>query len=235
MSELHGKRVLVAGGTGNVGRHLVRAQLEAGATVLVPTRSREKLEALLGMLEEPGRDRVVGLQGDITDGAEAAAMLERAGPVDGAVASMGGFVAAPSILEASEADVRRALDGYLLAHVAVARTLVPHLRERSGGYVVVNGPLAFDPSFSGAGLVSIATAAQAMLARVLMRENAEEAVRINELVIYSSFGWGNDEKNAVTGMDIGRYAAYLLSDPGAGVRGETIHLRSVEVARAIAG
>ena len=46
------------------------------------------------------------------------------------------------------------------------------------------------------------------------------------LVIYASLGWGNDDEGAVSGADIGRYAAHLLSDAGAGVRGQRIHLMS---------
>lgn len=60
-----------------------------------------------------------------------------------------------------------------------------------------------------------------------MKEAAETSARI-KLVIYSSFGRGDEHENRVTGADIGRYVAYLLSDQGAGVRGETIHLRSPE-------
>lgn len=226
MASLNGKRVLIAGGTGNVGRHLVQAQLTAGATVIVPSRTPEKLQALEHSLDPSLRARLVPLAGDITDPGDAQRLLDRAGPLDGAVASLGGFVAAPSVLDAPPADLQRALDGYLLAHFAVARALVPALRDRGGGYVMINGPLAFEPLFPGSGLISIATAAQAMLARVLMKENSSAPVRINELVIYSSFGWGNEDRNLVTGQDIGRYVAYLLSDQGIGVRGETIHLRS---------
>ena len=37
---------VIAGGAGLVGRGLVRAYLDAGATVVVPTRSPEKARAL---------------------------------------------------------------------------------------------------------------------------------------------------------------------------------------------
>lgn len=226
MMNLTEKRVLVAGGTGNVGRHLVQALIAAGAAVVVPSRTPEKLEALGRTLEPGERERLVPVVGDIGDRNDATRILEQVGPLDGAVASLGGFVAAPSVLDAPQSDLERALQGYLLAHLAVARTVVPALLERGGGYVTINGLLAFEPAFPGTGLVSIASAAQAMLARVLMKENADTPIRINELVLYSSFGWGNDDENLVTGSDIGRYVAYLLSDAGRGVRGETVHLRS---------
>ena len=47
MPTLTDKRILVAGGTGNVGRHLVDAVLAAGGTAIVPARSSEKLAAVM--------------------------------------------------------------------------------------------------------------------------------------------------------------------------------------------
>ena len=49
---------LVAGGTGNVGRHVVRALLERGATVVVPSRSPARLDALHAAVG-PAADRLV--------------------------------------------------------------------------------------------------------------------------------------------------------------------------------
>src|SRR5688500_15978066 len=158
---LDGKRVLVAGGTGNVGRHIVREVLTAGGSVVVPSRSPEKLETLAAVLEPELRRRLVPLAGDITSDADAPRPLEESGELDGAVATLGRFVAAPKAIEAPRADLVRALDDYVLAHFAAARSLVPALHRSGGAYVTINGMLAFEPMFPGAGLVSIATAAQA--------------------------------------------------------------------------
>jgi NAD(P)-dependent dehydrogenase (short-subunit alcohol dehydrogenase family) len=228
MPTLTDNRILVAGGTGNVGRHLVDAVLAAGGTAVVPSRSEEKLESLVQGLDGAHPDRLVPLVGDLGDEMEAAALLERAGPLHGAVASLGSFVGSPTagLLEAPAADLRRALDGYVAAHLATARSVIPALEPQGGAYVTIQGPLAFQPLFKTTGLVSVATAAQAMLARVLMTELDQSLVRVNEVVIYASLGWGNDDEGAVSGSDIGRYVAYLLSDEGAGVRGQTIHLMS---------
>lgn len=223
--------MLVAGGTGRVGRHIVQGLLDAGATVIVPSRSSDRARQLRETIALGRRGRLVTLLGDIGDESDGRRLLDEAhataGHLDGAAASLGGFVAAPSVLAAPRRDLVRAVEGYLLAHFDVARTVIPALRGR-GGYVFINGLLAFDPRFPGTGLVSIATAAQAMLARVLAKELEGTPLRVNELVIYSSFGWGRDDQNAISGADIGRYVAYLLSDDGAGVRGQTIHLKSPE-------
>jgi 3-oxoacyl-[acyl-carrier protein] reductase len=233
MAVLAEARILIAGGTGNLGRHLVDAVLAAGGTAIVPTRSAEKLEAFARDRDAAHPGRLELLLGDIADEQEAEDLLERALPIQGVVASFGGFVAAPRVLAAPRSDLQRVFEAYVAAHFAVARLLIPALELQGGGYVTINGPLAFEPLFPGTGLVSVATAAQAMLARVLMKELAGSRVRVNEVVIYSSFGRGDDDKNVVTGADIGRYVAYLLSARGAGVCGQTIHLRSREQVAAV--
>lgn len=234
------RRMLVAGGTGNVGRVVVEAFLAAGATVVVPSRSTEKLAELKSRLVSPPGDHLIGIVGDLSDEADAVRVryevLDRAGPLDGVVSSLGRFVPAPSVLQASRAELQRALDGYLLAHFMVAKTLIPVLEERSGSFTFINGPLAFSPMFPGTGLVSIVTAGQAMLARTVMHEEADGRVRINELVIHTRFGDGDgEESGAVSRSDVARYLAYLASEAGAGVRGETIHLNTLEPLRALAG
>ena len=145
------------------------------------------------------------------------------------VATLGGFVGAPSVLSAPVEDLERAVQGYLYSQFVVAQTFLPSLAKNGGAYVSINGPLAWNPMFPGSGLVSVATAAQAMLAKVLMKEMAETRARVNEVVLYSAFGWGDAERrNTVTGEDIGRYVAYLVGDAGNDIRGETVHLRSLK-------
>lgn len=235
------RRALIAGGTGSVGRVVAEAFLASGATVVVPSRSSEKLTELRGQLSRPPAERLITIEGDVSNERDGARVreevLERVGPLDAVVASLGGFVAAPSVLAAPKSDLQRVLDGYLLAHFMVAKALLPTLKERSGSYTFINGPLAFDPLFPGAGLVSVATAGQAMLARAVMKEEARGPARVNELVLYTRFGWEADEqeRGPVSQADVARFLAHLASDAGTDVRGETIHLNSQESLRALAG
>ena len=45
MGKLDGKTALIAGGTGSVGAGIVQAFLNEGATVIVPSRSSDRLMA----------------------------------------------------------------------------------------------------------------------------------------------------------------------------------------------
>jgi NAD(P)-dependent dehydrogenase (short-subunit alcohol dehydrogenase family) len=222
--------IVVAGGTGNVGRVLVRGLLDAGATVVVPSRSTTDARHLT---TEPTDDRLLLLHGNVADDRDAGrirdAVLERFQRIDGVVATLGHFIPAKTLLEAPRADLELVLESYPVAHFVVARTFLPELEKTAGAYVFINGPLAFDPAFPGTGLVSVATAAQAMLARIVMKDaaDARSRARINEVVLYTFFGPQADRATSmpVSHADVARYIVSLLS-PANELRGRTLHLDS---------
>jgi len=230
--------VLVAGGTGNVGGFIVDALLARGATVIVPSRSEAKLADLRRFLTRQGRaddlDRLVTQVGDPAGQHAAPELLDglerRAGPVDAALATLGHFRPAPSLLTAPAADLEAVLDGYLGAHMRVAQAVLPRLRVRGGRYVLVNGPLAFDvwPG-SGAGLVSIATAAQHMLFKALAQEMRGAPVRVTELVIHAFIRDRTAQpRSPLSGEEMGGFAARVLLEPE-GYDGETVNVRKGEL------
>ena len=233
--RLHGRSVVVAGGTGNVGGFVVASLLDRGATVVVPSRSEEKLVELRSFLEGrglDGSDRLVTLVGDLSDEAQATELRkqieEEVAGIDGAVASLGEWRSAPSVLSASSADLEVVLQGYLLAHFRVARLLLPAFGE-SGSYVFINGPLAFDvwPD-SGSAFVSIATAGQHMLFRALAQEFEGSGVQVNELVSHAFIRDRTTQPGSpLSGDDVGAFAAGLLSG-ASGLHGESVRLRSRE-------
>ena len=226
MGTLTGQRILVAGGTGTVGRYLVGALLDAGATVVVPSRSKDKIDELSSATDAAHRARLEGIVGDITDESQADRMRSLVGRIHGAIVSIGRWVPAEHVLDAPRSDLERAISNYALEHFSVAKVLLPLVEEARGAYVMITGSLSYEPDGPGTGLVAIAGATQSMLGRVLMKERADRGARINEIVIYSAFGRGNDDANEVKGEDVGRYACFLLSSQGKTVKGQAIHLRS---------
>lgn len=238
MQLLDDHTVVVAGGTANVGSFVVRALLEREATVVVPSRSEEKLGGLREHLRqhvgETDLERLHMFVGDFGDETEATALrqgiTEEVGTPDAVLAALGNFVTTPSLLEASTDNLQQALDGYLIAHFMVARTFLPALKDSGGTYVLVQGPLAFElhPEFS-ADLISIATAAQHMLFRALAKELDESPARVVELVIHALIRDRQTQPGSpLSGEAVGAYAAHLLSGAGEEVHGHSIELRSLE-------
>ena len=231
--SLAGRRVLVAGGTGNVGRHIVAALLQRGATAVVPSRSEKKLDVLRTSVGEAG-ERLVTVLGDVGDEEDGVRIRDGItgglpSGLDAVVASLGRWVNAPSMLAATRADLVRSLENYVVAHFVVARTFLPVLVENGGSYTSINGPSAFG-TWPGSGLVSVATAAQSMLARVLAEEMAPSgSVRVTELVIHPSAWVGPDDTRRdgpIDGPAVGRYVAGIVAGDVTG--GPELHLDSLE-------
>ena len=61
--SLTGKTVWVVGGVGTVGRGIARGLLQAGATVIVNSRKKDRLERIQEELEQP--DRLIAVHGSL--------------------------------------------------------------------------------------------------------------------------------------------------------------------------
>jgi NAD(P)-dependent dehydrogenase (short-subunit alcohol dehydrogenase family) len=238
MPSLNNQTVVVAGATGNVGPFVVRALLERGASVAAPSRSEEKLGGLREHLSEHVDKTRLGrlhtFVGDLGDEREAAILRQRiseeVGTPDAVVASVGDYVAAPSLLDARADELQRALDTAVLAHFAIARTFLPGLSDSGGTYLFLQGPLAFElyPGYGG-DLVSIATAAQHMLFRALAQEVAESRARVVELVGHMYIRDRQVQPTSpLSGEEVGAFVAHLLAGGGEQAHGQSIQLRSPE-------
>lgn len=233
MKTLIGKNVVVAGGTGNVGSFIVKALLENGANVIVPSRSEKKIAGLREHLQntsESDLSRLHTYMGNLSDEEKANEILKRVtnevGMPDATISSLGYFIPAPSLLTVDFEDLNRVMDGYLMAHFKVARTFLPVFRDNGGTFVFINGPLALNP-WDGTGLVSMATAAQQMLFKSLSKELKESQARVVELMNYAYIrNRQTQPSSTLSGEAVGAFVSWLVSDRSGDIHGETIHLRS---------
>ena len=182
--DLTGRRVLVPGGTGGVGEGIVRAYLQAGADVVVPTRTTERGEALRATLGTLGTSPLLHLPThDYTTFAGAAAlvaeMTTRRGGIDDVVVPVGGWWQGGPLTEIGEDDWASAFTDLTTAHMAIARATIPRL-DGTGAYIVVVGQSAEFP-VPGSGLVSMEQAALLMMQRVLAAESPEQRIHAMEL------------------------------------------------------
>lgn len=222
-------RAIVAGGTGNVGTFIVRALLERGMSVIVPSRSAEAITSLRRHLQPLlGVREIARLETVITDvGAGRGQLDPSLRDADAVIASLGRFVPATSLLAAPLADLDAVLDHYVRAHFAVAQKLLPDLIDRRGTYLFINGPLAFEsrPGMQ-ADLVSIATAAQHMLFRTFSDELKDSGARIAEIVNYAFIRDRRTQPgSAVPGEATGALIADLIADGERDIHGQSIHMR----------
>lgn len=231
MSDLSDKIVLVAGGAGEVGEGIVRQFLQAGATVVVPSRGQEKLDALRQRLDAKDNEKLVTLTGNIGDEAGAEALrdeiLAKYGRLHHAVASLGGWWQGQPLTEISLETWHRLLDNSLTAHFISARAFLPLLQATNGSYTLINGGGALHP-VPTAGPVSTSAAAQIMLGKVLAAENGPHGVRVNNLVLATPVrtrSRPDGQSGWLTADDAGRYCIALATGSN---QGETIIFENAE-------
>ena len=181
--------MLVAGGAGEVGEGVVRQFLRAGATVIVPSRSWERLEQLREQLAEDATERLVTRQtnlGDMTSAHAFAATLQQEFTViHHVVAALGGWWEGKPLVELDITTWQQVIDSSLTAHFVCARAFLPQMLYTDSSYTFINGSGALD-AVAGSGPMSVSDAAQNMLQRVLSAELAQTRVRVNTLLFTTS-------------------------------------------------
>ena len=130
--QIEGRRALVTGATGGIGKAIACALHERGAHVLLSGRREDVLDELVSEL---GGERAEALPADLASANEVDALLERAGRVDILVAGAA-LPGSGRLDEYSTDEIERAVDVNLRAPMHLARALVPPMAERGEGHLV---------------------------------------------------------------------------------------------------
>ena len=136
--DLAGRKALLTGATGGIGRAIATALAQRGATVALSARKPEALEALAAEL--PGSGHQV-LPADLAKPGAAEQLAAEAAGVDVLVANAG-LPGAGWLTDFSAEEVSRALRVNLEAPMLLARALYPAMIERGGGHLVFVSSLA---------------------------------------------------------------------------------------------
>ena len=172
------RRAVVTGASSGIGAATVRRLRAEGWDVVATARRADRLEALAA---ETGADVVVA---DVTveaDVARLAAHVEATGGLDALVNNAGGALGLEPV-EATDAEQwRRMYDLNVLGTLRVTQALLPQLRTRGGGdVVVVTSTAAYGAYEGGAGYTGV-KAAERMLATTLRWEIVGEPIRVIEI------------------------------------------------------
>jgi NAD(P)-dependent dehydrogenase (short-subunit alcohol dehydrogenase family) len=227
-----GRRYIVSGGVGALGRAVTSRLLAAGARVAIPYRSAVAWEAVRRAAGES--DRLFGRPADIANVTSAIGFVDDAvaafGGVDGIAALAGGY-AGETTLERSDPDEwRRMMNANLETTHSVCRAALPHLLLRGGSVVTVASRLA-EAGGAGAAAYAVSKAAVLALTRVLALENGPRGVRFN--CILPAIIDTEANRKAMPAADVAAWTApeaiaavveYLLSPESAAVNGSALHV-----------
>jgi NAD(P)-dependent dehydrogenase (short-subunit alcohol dehydrogenase family) len=179
--DFAGKVVLVAGGTGGLGRAVSLAFLDEGAKVIVPYRS-EKEFAELKRAAAGRESQLIGRTLDVLDEAAVAELVDEIGRIDVLVNTVGGYVGGVALWKLAPADFDRMLNLNLRVGYLLARAVVPGMLKRGSGTVVnVSAKAAVD---HGAGASAYAASKAASLAMMdsLAADTRGTGVRVNSVL-----------------------------------------------------
>jgi len=180
-----GKIVLVAGGTGGLGRAVTLAFLAEGATVVVTYRNEAEFAVLK---TEAGAQavRLEGAQTDVTDETAVKALLDgivaRQGRLDVVVNTVGAYAGGLKLWELEPKVFERMLDLNLRTGFVLARASIPPmLKQGSGALINIAAKAAFDHA-AGASAYAASKAAAVALMDCLAADVKGTGVRVNSIL-----------------------------------------------------
>ena len=221
MKALTNKVALIAGGAGGVGEGIVHQLLAEGATVIVPSRSPEKIRKLNEYVPVEQLANLHSYSVDISDVAAAEQfrdqIYEKFGVPDLLVASLGGWWQGSQLIDVPVSTWDTLLNDNLKSHFLFIRTFLPaQIKKNEGLYVLINGFSGVDP-YPMAGPISIACAALIMMGRQIAREHADTQVNIRELVLGPLNTRARQMHNPAwySAQDIGDHIIKVFQEPSA--------------------
>ena len=182
--DLSGRVAVVTGASRGIGRAIAHAYAAAGARVALSSRKQEALERVAREIADAGGEPLpvachTGRPEEVAELVEA--VEETWGGVDVLVNNAATNPHYGPLLTADEAHWDKTFEVNVKGYFHLARACVPSMRERGGGVIVNLASVAGQLPYRGLGVYSVTKAAVIMMTRVLARELAADAIRVNAI------------------------------------------------------
>lgn len=221
------RTVVVTGGTGGLGRAVVKHLADAGWRVVLPWKGPGSLDRI------DSREEVEPIEADLFDPAAVARVshmcADEAAPLRGIVNLVGGFSAPGPVHEMSIEAFEQQFEANVRPTFLVISAMLPRLISAGGGSIVCVGARAATQPFPGAAGYIASKAALAAFARAVATEYIDDGVRCNVVLPSVIDTPANraamptaDTSRWVAPTDIASLIAYLLSDSSIATSGAEI-------------
>lgn len=185
MSEFAGKSVLIAGGTGGLGRVVTLAFLDESAKVTVTYRRQGEFDALEKLVGAHGSS-LQGQQLDVTDEAAvrllAQQMVSQHGSLDILVNAVGAYAGGTPLWETDSKTFDQMLSLNLRSGYVLARAVVPIMLKQGSGAIVNVASQAAVNHAAGASAYAASKAAAVAMIDCLAADLKGTAVRANSVL-----------------------------------------------------
>ena len=179
-----GKRVIVTGASGGIGRETALLFAKAGAQVAVVARRRERLEEL-GRESEALPGSIIAVVADLAEEAQVRAMVDEAAEKLGGLDILINNAAAAMMGELIEADFAKWRYMFEVNYFGVAAAIqqaIPHLRKAGGGQIINISSTVAKRSMPGSAPYSSSKFALGGLSQGLREELEPEGIKV--IVVY---------------------------------------------------
>ena len=177
--NLNGKRVLITGAGGGVGRALAQRMADEGAALLLTDRNTETLDAVLGDLGKSGACTVAADLGS-PEGVERlfAEVDAQLGGLDIMVACAG--IGSEPLMAFHDESWRDVITSNLVSYVACTRRAIDRIRKasRGEGSVILLGSISVHIKAVGESVYNAAKGGVASFAETLRKELIPDAIRV---------------------------------------------------------
>ena len=224
--------VLIAGGTGGLGREVTSAFLKEGATVIVTYRNQPEWETFK-TAPSTHAARLEGHEVDVTDEAAVRQLVEKVlskhRRLDAVVNTVGGYAGGLKLWEMETRVFEQMLNLNLRSGYALARAAVPAMLKQGHGAIVnIAAKAAFDHA-AGASAYAASKAAAVAMMDSLAADVKGTGVRVNTILpsIIDTEANRNampkaDFANWPKPKDIARVVLFLCSDDAKVIHGASI-------------
>jgi 3-oxoacyl-[acyl-carrier protein] reductase len=178
-AQLDGKVAIVTGGSRGIGRAIAAALLDAGGQVAITGRSPDSLAQAEAELE--GGHRLLTVQADVASEADVHRLVRetaaRFGGID-ILVNNAGVGRMTDVADQPTHEWREMIDTNLTGVFLCSRAVIPHLKQRGGGWIVSISSLASQNPFPGGACYSATKAGLNAFSHALMQEVRQHGIRV---------------------------------------------------------
>jgi 3-oxoacyl-[acyl-carrier protein] reductase len=195
--QLQDRVAIVTGSSRGLGLASARALTEQECRVTICGRTQATLDSARAMLAQvSGRDdRVLAVNADVTTDHGIRAVVDRTLETFGGVDVLVNSVAAAggaSLLDTSDEEWQAAFDRTLVPAVRASRLVVPHMKQRGGGAIIIIASI-FGREAGGRMTYNAVKAAEISLAKSLAQQLASSNIRVNSVspgsILFEGGSW----------------------------------------------
>lgn len=182
-TNLRGRRVLITGGAGGVGRAVAMRMVADGARVLVADREQLELQRVVDAVRGSQADaEIEAVAGDLSNANGIAQVFERVdvwlGGLDVLVACAG--VGSGPLMEMADRDWRYVIESNLVSYVACTQSAIERMRTAGikHGLIILVGSISVHIKAVGESVYNASKGGVASFAETLRKELIPDSIRV---------------------------------------------------------